>query len=173
VTHALDRWTGKHNLDVLWPSAINEGRAAGYNMVDVAHGNKPQREYQKGSPFNAALLFGIHMTVIGHVGNQADESSDEFQYMSRGSSNVWTSPFSSSYRSAWDKKGTNSIRIVMSDGKIVGALIMGDQQSADPLRELIEQEVNVESYQKQLLAADDNLPDRIIDIWQHWQSRKR
>jgi NAD(P)H-nitrite reductase large subunit len=79
------------------------------------------------------------------------------------------SPFSSSYRSAWDKKGANSIRIVISGGKIVGALILGDQRSADPLRDLVEHEVNIEEYQNQLLAADENLPDRILDIWQQWQ----
>ncbi len=172
VAQVHDRWTGKHNLDVLWPSAINEGRAAGYNMVDIAHGNEPQLIYQKGSPFNAALLFGVHVTVIGHVGNQNTESSEEFQHISRGSSNVWTSPFSSSYRSAWDKKGTNSIRIVMSGGKIVGALIMGDQRSADPLRDLIENEVILQDHQQQLMEAGENLPELISNVWQQWRQSR-
>lgn len=172
VAQVHDRWTGKHNLDVLWPSAINEGRAAGYNMVDIAHGNEPQRIYQKGSPFNAVLLFGVHLSVIGHVGNQNIENSEEFQHMSRGSSNVWTSPFSSRYRSAWDKKGTNSIRIVMSGGKIVGALIMGDQRSADPLRDLIENEVILQDHQQQLMDAGERLPELISNVWQQWRQSR-
>lgn len=28
VARVYDRWTGKHNLDVLWPSLINDRRAA-------------------------------------------------------------------------------------------------------------------------------------------------
>jgi NAD(P)H-nitrite reductase large subunit len=172
VAQVLDRWTGKYNLDVLWPSAINEGRAAGYNMVDAANGIAPTHLYQKGSPFNAALLCGIHLTVIGHVGSQDDGTTDEFQHLSRGSSSVWTSPFSKSYRSAWDSKGPNSLRIVISDGKIAGALILGDQQMADPLRELIENEVDIAEHQSELLSAGDNLPKMLLAIWQKAQRSK-
>jgi NAD(P)H-nitrite reductase large subunit len=169
IAQVYDRWTGKHNLDVLWPSAINEGRAAGTNMVDLVRGKDPQFLYKKGSPFNAALLFGVHLTVIGRVGGQSTEDGEELLHMSRGSSNVWTSPFSSNYRSAWDKKGTNSIRIVISNNRIMGALLMGEQQLADPLRRLIENEVDLASYQDQLLVDDADLPQKILRAWQNWR----
>jgi NAD(P)H-nitrite reductase large subunit len=114
IAQVYDRWTGGHSLDVLWPSAINEGRAAGYNMVEVARGHSPQYSYQKGSPFNAALIFGIHLTVIGRVGSQAEGNVSEISHLSRGSSSVWTTPFTKNYRSAWDKSGANSLRVVIA-----------------------------------------------------------
>jgi NAD(P)H-nitrite reductase large subunit len=168
VAQVYDRWTREHKLDVLWPSAVNEGRAAGYNMVDVAHGRSPGYHYQKGSPFNAALLFGVHLTVIGRVGQRSEEELEELSYLSRGSSHVWTTPFSTSYRSAWDKDGPNSVRIVMNGGRIVGALLMGNQELADPLRKLIEHEADLGHLQDELLGAKGNLPQTILRAWRSW-----
>ena len=168
TAQVFDRWTKSHNLDILWPSAINEGRAAGYNMVEIARGERPRFSYQKGSPFNAALLFGVHFSVIGRVASRSGEDLDEFSHLSRGSSQVWTAPFADSYRSAWDKNGPNSLRIVMSEGRIVGALVMGEQQLADPLRRLIEQEADLSSYQPALLDQNGNLPQTIWQAWRSW-----
>ena len=36
----------------------------------------------------------------------------------------------------WDNKGYNSLRVVLSEGRLVGALLMGSQELADPLRRL-------------------------------------
>jgi NAD(P)H-nitrite reductase large subunit len=169
IAQVYDRWTKKHHLDVLWPSAISEGRAAGYNMVDVAHGASPQYSYQKGSPFNAALLFGVHLTVIGQIsGSHKENEGEALSYLSRGSSQVWTAPFTSSHRSAWDADSANSIRIVMANGRIVGALLLGEQRLADPLRELVQKEADLSAYQAQLLAAGDNLPRLIHKLWSEW-----
>lgn len=173
VAQVYDRWTHQHQLDVLWPSAINTGRVAGYNMVDVARGNAPSYPYRKGSPFNAALLFGIHLTVIGRIGSEASrvENAEERSYLSRGSSNVWMAPFSSSYRSAWDKKGTNSLRVVVSSGRLVGALLLGNQDLADPLRYLIEQEIPLGPYETALATSGPELPHAIWQLWRETQSR--
>ncbi len=170
IAQVYDHWTQKHHLDVLWPSAINEGRAAGYNMVDVVRGQTPSFSYQKGSPFNAALLYGIHLTIIGQIsGNLKENEGEALSYLSRGSSQVWTAPFSSNYRSAWDKKGQNSIRLVMADGRLVGALLMGHQALADPIRELIQEEADLLDYQEQLLSAGDDLPQLIHQVWSTWR----
>ncbi len=168
VAQVYDRWTSQHNLDVLWPSAINEGRAAGYSMVDVAHGCEPRYRYQKASPFNCALLFGLHLTVVGRVNGSPGEDVEQLSYLSRGSSHVWTAPFSPSYRSAWDKDGTSSLRIVMSDGRIVGAVLLGNQELADPLRRFIEQEVDLSNYQTSLMAGGTKLPQTILRAWRDW-----
>jgi NAD(P)H-nitrite reductase large subunit len=171
VAQVYDRWTGQHHLDVLWPSAVNEGRAAGYNMVDVAHGTQPSFSYTKGSPFNAALLFGVHLTVIGRVGQRSDaEDADieELSHLSRGSSHVWITPVMPSFRSAWDKSGPNSVRIVMDNGRIVGALLMGSQELADPLRQLIEHEVDLSTHNSALLDGNGQLPHAILKAWRDW-----
>ena len=172
VAQVYDRWTDRHQLDILWPSAINEGRAAGYNMVDVARGERPRYAYQKGSPFNAALLFGVHLTVIGRVGIQPGRGDvtevEEITHLSRGASQVWTTPFQSNYRSAWDSSGPNSLRIVVDEGRIVGALLLGNQELADPLRQLIEHEVNVRPFETLLLNGQQPLPKAIMKAWRDW-----
>jgi NAD(P)H-nitrite reductase large subunit len=171
VAQVFDRWTGQHNLDVLWPSAIQEGRAAGYNMVDVAHGRQPRYHYKKSSPFNCALLFGLHLTVIGRVGSSSNNGQKELAYLSRGSSHVWTSPLSSSHRSAWDRGGPSSIRIVMDDDIVVGAVLIGNQELADPLRRLIEGEADISRYKPELLRGGEDLREVILRAWRNWHQQ--
>jgi NAD(P)H-nitrite reductase large subunit len=131
-----DRWTGQHMLDVLWPSAVAAGRVAGANMAGA------NVAYQKGTPFNACLLFGLHITAIGQLGGSREEAGVEVvQHTSRGFSEVWaTRPHG--YASAWVQDGPNTLRLVLSDDRIVGALIVGEQSLADPLRDLIEWQVD-------------------------------
>lgn len=173
VAQVYDRWTESHQLDILWPSAIAEGRAAGYNMVDVAHGRTPSYTYQKGTPFNAAMLFGIHLTVIGHISdNQDKDALPEAMHLSRGASFVWTAPFGTSVYSAWDKKGPNSVRVALDRGRIIGALILGNQDLADPLRYLIEHEVDVSAYQETILNSGRDLPQTLTRLWQETAQKR-
>ena len=168
VAQVYDRWTEDYHLDILWPSAINEGRAAGHNMVEVANGRSPNHLYQKGSPFNAALLFGIHITIMGRMGQQGN-GEEKVSHLSRGSSHVRTAPFTSHPRSAWDKTGLNSIRLVVANGRVVGALLMGNQNLADPLRALIEQETDISAYETDLFRENGRLPEIILEIYQKSQ----
>ncbi len=165
VAQVYDRWTEDYHLDILWPSAINEGRAAGHNMVEIARGRSPNLSYQKGSPFNAALLFGVHVTIMGRMGQQQDEG-EKVTHLSRGSSHVWTAPFTTRNQSAWDKKGPNSMRLVVANSRIVGALLMGNQALADPLRYLIEQEIDIGAYEADLLRENGRLLEIILEIYQ-------
>jgi NAD(P)H-nitrite reductase large subunit len=114
------------------------GRVAGYNMDEVARGRAPSFAYRKGYPFNAAKVFGLHLTVIGRIGDSGGrgrETPEEAAYHSRGSSNVWTTPFGPPLRSAWDSHGPNALRVAVAGGRIVGALLLGDSSFADQLRE--------------------------------------
>lgn len=168
VAQAYDRWTKKPQLDILWPTALQTGRIAGQNMVDVAYGRKPSATYQKNSPFNAALLFGVHLTIIGRIGAESGRGEaevEEVSHLSRGASQIWTAPFSSNYRSAWDKKGTNSVRITVQNNTIVGALLMGNQELADPLRHLIDEQIPIPTADS-LLTTSNQLPQAIQAIWQ-------
>ena len=166
TAQVYDRWTQSHQLDILWPSAIQEGRAAGYNMVDVAHGRPPSHIYQKGSPFNAAMLFGIHMTAMGQISDHRDSDAlQEAAHLSRGSSFIWTTPFAATVHSAWDRQGPHSIRLAMDRGRVIGALILGYQELADPLRTLIEHSVDVSAYEDAILNSGHNLPQTIARIW--------
>jgi NAD(P)H-nitrite reductase large subunit len=165
VAQAYDRWTKSHQLDVLWASAINEGRIAGANMVAVANGRLLNQRYQKNSPFNATLLFGIHITVIGRMGSPADMDQERSAtHLSRGSSQVWTTPFAENVQSAWDNDGTNRLRLAIENNRLIGALIMGDQSLADPLRHLIENEVDLGDKGALLLNANGRLPQLIRQL---------
>ena len=136
-----DRWTRQHSLDVLWPTAIAAGRAAGRNM---ARGEtQPHEAFVKGTPFNACLLFGLHITALGQLGTTRDAAEPEvFQHLSRGSSEVWaTTPHA--YASAWSQAGPNTVRLALSGDRLVGALIVGNQALADPLRDLIDFQADI------------------------------
>ena len=163
----LDRWTGQYTLDVLWPSAVAEGRAAGVNM---ANGRVP---YQKGTPFNVCLLFGLHITAIGQVNPSRDaaDEAEEFQAISRGASEVWFT-FPRHYSSAWSAKGPNTLRLVLDGDKLVGALIVGEQRTADALRDLIEHEADVTALKPFLQVESDLLKQEILNFWQHGTWRR-
>jgi NAD(P)H-nitrite reductase large subunit len=134
---AWDPWTRKHMLDVLWPTAIAQGRAAGLNMAGG------RQAYVKGVPFNACLLFGLHITAIGQLGGSRESDEPEVvQHISRGSSEVWaTRPHA--YTSAWHQHGANTLRLALSGDRLVGALVVGDQAVADALRFLIEEQIDI------------------------------
>lgn len=170
-----DRWSQRHLTDVLWPSAVAQGRAAGRNMAANGNGLAPQA-YRKGIPFNACLLFGLHITAIGQItpqpegGKGANPSGDVIQHVSeplgRGSSDVWFT-FPRHYRSAWSGDGTNSLRLTLDGSRLVGALIVGEQSLADPLRQLIEQEVDASALRDHL---DSNYATLQEQVWRLWRA---
>lgn len=156
-----DRWTKKHMLDILWPSAVAEGNAAGLNMVGKAY------QYQKGSPFNACLLFGLHITAVGQINPLASENEEPevVQHISRGSSEVWyTHP--RPYRSAWAAENENTIRLVLSGDLLVGALVIGEQSLTDSLRYLIEHQINIGEMVAELSAGGAPMRRCLQRFWQ-------
>ena len=156
-----DTWSGEKRLDSLWPTAIASGRCAAANMVG---GHVP---YIKGAPFNAALLFGLHLTAIGQVAaaGRDEAEAEELSFISRGSSEVWTATPGGGYTSAWANDGTSSQRLIVRDDVIVGALLLGNQQLADPLRGLIEKRVNIAPFKTQLSSGGTQLSMAVVEAW--------
>lgn len=157
VAQVYDRWSQRHLVDILWPSAVAEGKAAALNMVGEA------TPYLKGVPFNACLLFGLHITIIGQISPEVEPAVHESHVWSRGSSDVWFS-FPRSFGSAWASRGDNSIRLALDGYRLVGALVMGDQSVADPLRALIEGEVDVSPLLPYLKADHATLAEAILAL---------
>ena len=156
-----DAWSGEHRCDSLWPTAAASGRVAAINMTGA------KQPYRKGVPFNAALLFGLHLTAIGQVaaaGRDGDDA-EELSFISRGSSEVWTAKPGGGYTSAWADDGTSSQRLVVHDNAIVGALLLGNQRLADPLRDLIDQRVSIAGVRSGLLSGGDILAQAVMDAW--------
>lgn len=170
AAQVFDHWSGEYRVDDLWPSAIQAGRAAGANMAGASV------PYIKGVPFNAALLFGVHLTAIGQAGvgaRNGDDANEMLQYQSRGSSEVWWArPGAVPYTSAWSHQGDNSLRLVLRGNQIVGALILGVQDLADPLRDLIGQRVDISPIRSRLQMNDALLGQTVRAFWQQWQHSK-
>jgi len=149
-----DRWTQRHSLDVLWPSAVAEGRVAGLNMAGKAYA------YIKGTPFNACLLFGLHISTMGQISPRSDSAqngdAEVVEFLSRGSSEVWYT-YPRNYASAYSKEGSNRMRLVLDGDRLVGALIMGDQSMADTLRRTIDEQTNISDLIPQLRAGGKSL----------------
>ncbi len=142
-------------------SRIAAGAVAGANMAGAG------QVYHKGTPFNACLLCGLHITVIGQVGTarDVDDETAVVQHLWRGASEIWaTRPYA--YASAWVQEGTNSLRLALSGDRLVGALVVGEQSRADPLRELIERQVNVAALRPYLPAGGPALAHHSQQFWQ-------
>jgi NADPH-dependent 2,4-dienoyl-CoA reductase/sulfur reductase-like enzyme/ferredoxin len=156
---AWDPWTRKHMLDVLWPTAVAQGQVAGANMAG-AHS-----AYAKGTPFNACLLFGWHMTAMGQIGGgRADEGEIVQHTLSRGSSEIWASR-PASYMSAWSHEGGNVVRLLLDGQRLAGALVIGEQSLADPLRDLINWQTDIAPLRPALVAGGADMPVQIRKFW--------
>ncbi len=155
-----DRWTEKYTLDILWPSAVAEGRAAGLSMT----GNGAP--YHKGSPFNACLLFGLHITLMGQINPQQNGQAEPevIQHLSRGSSEVWHT-FRRHYACAWAENGDNTVRLVIDGDYLAGALIIGEQRLADPLRHIVENKVNIAYLLPKLQAGGQVMRQTLNQFW--------
>lgn len=171
AAQVYDQWSGERRVDDLWSSAVAAGRVAGANMTGA------RVSYVKGAPFNAARVFGIHVTCIGQAGadsrNGNDDPNETLQYQSHGSSEVWWARPGGPYGSAWSHDGDNSVRIVLRDHLIVGALILGNQDLADPLRDLISHRVDISPIRDQLRSNEPALGSIVRRFWQDWQRMPR
>lgn len=161
-----DAWSGEHRVDSLWPTAVTSGHVAAINMTGT------KQPYTKGVPFNAALLFGLHLTAIGQVAaaGRDDDEAEELSFMSRGSSEVWTAKPGGGYTSAWAEDGTSSQRLIVRGNSIVGALLLGNQRLADPLRDLIDQRINISPVRPRLMAGGDTLAQAVMETWKNRQA---
>lgn len=158
-----DRWTERYTLDSLWPSAVAAGKIAGRNMTSRYPGMRTA--YVKGIPFNACLLFGLHITAMGQLGAGREVAEPEIvQHISRGSSEVWeTTPHA--YHSAWSEQGASSLRLVLGGQRLMGALVVGQQTVADPLRDLIEWGTDLTPLRVDLELGGTTMTDRILKFW--------
>ena len=165
VAQIRDRWSGEYRTDSLWPSAVASGRAAGANMAGI---NEP---YEKGVPFNMTRLCGIMLTAIGQAAAQQTPDEKHLE-ISRGASQVWTAHPAGRYVRLQQKTGVNSVRLLVRDHQLVGALVMGDQALVTPLIELIGAGVDISPILPQLQDANTPLSDSLAPFWRAWKTRK-
>ncbi len=162
VAQVTDPHTGRSSLDVLWSSALAQGRAAGFNM---AGGATP---YRRTVPMNVTQLAGLITTIIGAVGAGRN---DDLVTLSRGESEQWRSLEPA--RAVYARWEANRIRLQFDDRHIVGAVVMGDQMWARPLYDLISKRIDITSIRDVMLADQSDAFDHLRQFYQEWESTQR
>lgn len=142
-------------LDTLWASAAAQGRAAGATMA-----GSPAR-YRPEIALNVTRVAGIMTTLIGAVeGGGADD--DDLVTITRGQSERWrATPDGWSIRS---DQGSNRVRVILAPGRIVGAVVMGDQTLSRPLVRMVREQVDAAP----LCAALRAHPDALLPLVQQF-----
>jgi NAD(P)H-nitrite reductase large subunit len=107
------------------PAAIEQARVAAANMVSDGSAT-----YSGTVPTTTLKVVGIDLTCLG----EATATGDEFVILRQ------VDPAAGVYR-----------RLTLRDGKIVGAILLGDTQNVRPLRQLITTGRDVSAYSDQLL----------------------
>jgi NAD(P)H-nitrite reductase large subunit len=162
VAQVHDPHSGGATMDVLWSTALAQGRVAGANM---AGGRLP---YVKGIPFNVTQLAGLKVTVIGAVGRGKD---DDLVTIARGDSEAWRRLPRATVVSETDQ--VNRVRLVIGERHIVGALVMGDQTWSRPLQQLIGQQADIGPIRQSLEADGPTALTQLAHFYQHWERAQR
>jgi nitrite reductase (NADH) large subunit len=111
------------------PAAVEQAQVAAANMV-----SQGSATYSGTVPATTLKIVGIDLTSLG----DATAAGDEFDILRQ------TDPAAGVYR-----------RLTLRDGKIVGAILLGDTQNIRPLKQLIATGDDVSAYSDRLL--DENL----------------
>ena len=126
TAQVYDRQSGEYVVDSLWTPAIEQGWHAGLNMVG---GNYI---YEKKYPFNVTRLGGLITTIIGRVGSVALKGNpikgdSDVKGIMRGDSETWREQPDAIVAQTYQEE--NRLRLYVSTKNLVGAVVMGDQNS--------------------------------------------
>ena len=161
VAQVTDPRSGRSTLDVLWSTALAQGRAAGQNMAGA------QVPYVKAVPMNVTQLAGMVTTIIGAVGSGRDA---DLVTISRGDSEAWRL-----LPQAWvvsDQHEVNRVRLLLDERRIVGAVVMGDQVWARPLHQLIAAQADITPIRAALLSEPAAALAHLKRFYQDWASAR-
>ncbi len=121
------------------PAATEQAQVAAANMVtdpSTGSGQGGSAIYSGTIPANTLKIVGIDLTCLG----EATATGGEFAILRKAD------PAAGVYR-----------RLALRDGKIVGAILLGDTQSVRPVRQLIATGRDVSAYADHLLDDDFDL----------------
>jgi NAD(P)H-nitrite reductase large subunit len=161
-----DPETGQAGLDVLWSTALAQGRLAGANLAGAGEA------YVKGVSVNITLLSGLKVTILGAVGGARDGRRDEDTVaICRGDSETWRQ-----VPKAWvlsNHDDCNRLRLMVGKRRIVGALVMGDQTWSRPLQRLIARQADITGIRSALAHNRPEALQRLAEFYHHWDQRPR
>jgi len=155
VAQVNDPLTGKSAMDVLWPTARDQGRVAGANMAGV------HTMYKKDIALNVTRLAGLTTTIIGTVGGKTPDT-DTIGIV-RGDSETWREiPDAIAAQSDFD---VNRIRLMVGEKTLLGAIVMGDQTLSSPIHRLVADQVDITPIRTRLLQSDGKVDEVIAGFW--------
>jgi NAD(P)H-nitrite reductase large subunit len=158
AAQVFDPLSGKSVLDTLWGVAVTQGRIAGKNMAGQAI------PYHKSVPFNVTRLAGLTTTIVGTVGRGPDK---DLLGIARGDSETWRQlPDALVAQDAFE---VNRLRILVGEGSLVGAIVMGDQTLSLPLYHLVAQQADITPVRDPLLEPSARLGELIASFWADWR----
>jgi nitrite reductase (NADH) large subunit len=120
------------------PAAVEQGRVAGSNMVESGSAT-----YRGTVPSTTLKVVGLELTSIGQI--DPHEEGDEELRQSDAATGVYQ-------------------KLVLRDGRIVGAILLGDRQRVPTVTKLIKQGTDVSRYKDRLLDDDVDL-EELIHPW--------
>lgn len=159
VAEAFDPASGKTTLDVLWPTAMTQGRIAGANMTGAG------LAYTKGVPFNVTQMTGLKVTIIGAVGGGKNE---DLVAITRGESEAWRVPPKSWVLS--ERDDVNRVRLLIGERTIAGALVMGDQTWSRPLQKLVVGKADIAPVRDALRG--ENAMAHLAGFYRQWEQTR-
>src|SRR4030066_1735459 len=130
VAETYDLTTGRTGVNAIWPCAFEQGRVAGLNMA----GKKVK--YDGSFRMNSLDFYGMPVISMGITRIEGNQ----FQQVQRKTENT--------YR-----------KLVLRDGCIVGAILVGQVQKAGILTTLLKKRVNVSDYVPFLMDNKVNFAD--------------
>lgn len=158
VAEVYDLFTQRHTLTTLWGPARMQGHCAGLNMAGL------QTVYKNEIPFNVTRLAGLTTTIIGTVGRGEDA---DLANIARGDSEIWRQlPDAIAAENYFE---VNRLRMLVGKDTFVGAIVMGDQRLSQPLQQLVAAQADITPIREQLLQADTNLGNLVMEFWERWK----
>jgi NADPH-dependent 2,4-dienoyl-CoA reductase/sulfur reductase-like enzyme len=160
----FDPTSGKATLDVLWSTALAQGRVAGANMAGVDHA------YRKAVSCNITMLAGLRVSILGAVaGNREGGKDKDLVSLARGDSEAWR--VVTEARILAHRDDVNRIRLVIGDRRLLGALVMGDQTWARPLQRLIIAQADITPIHDVLVAGGPEALTSLAEYYHRWDER--
>lgn len=152
--------SGVGTLEVLWNSAVNQGRVAGLNMAA-----RPAHRYTDDVALNVTRIAGLKCMIIGAVGRS---SESDLVDLARGDSDIWRRLEDASMLEF--ESDHVHIRLALAEGRIVGAVVIGDQRLAFPLQEIISARADVSSIVARLNEREPSIADLLETFWREWKA---
>jgi NAD(P)H-nitrite reductase large subunit len=144
AAEVLDPATGRRGIDSLWSVALAQGRIAGANMAGGSESYMPRP-----APFNVTRIGGVTTTLIGAVG--AGGRDGDLVALARGDSNAWRDQLDGFARAT--DSGADHLRLMLSEDRILGAVVMGDQSLSQALLHVIRARLDIREVRDRLLEG--------------------